>query len=92
MSALFVRNDNGRGFKPTAHGQVLLRVWDVLSGITAAWFFGTLLMTGSAPAWLYMLVAPFFIAPMLIMIFFSGRGPIGALLHYARLMRDRRRS
>lgn len=92
MTSLFERNENGLGFKPTARGHVLLRVWDLLSWIAAAWLFGTLLTTGSAPVWLYVLVAPFFIAPFFIMMFFSRRGPIGALLHFARLMRNRRRS
>ncbi len=81
MSALFVRNEDGRGFKPTARGEVLLRVWDVLSWIAAAGFFGTLLATGSAPLWLYFLVAPFCIAPFFAAMFFSGRGPLGALFY-----------
>ncbi len=84
MKALVVRNEDGRGFRPTPRGATVLRVWDVVSWIVAAVFFGTLLTQGSAPAWLYFAAAPFFIAPFLMAMFLSGRGPLGALLHYGR--------
>jgi hypothetical protein len=86
-SRLFVRNENGRGFHPTVRGRRLLRVWDVLSWVVAVIFFGTLLMQGSVPVWLLLGTAPFFIAPWAAAMFFSGRGPIGSLVHYARRMK-----
>lgn len=89
MTHLFERNENGQGFRPTARGMMLLHVWDVLSWIVAAIFFGTLLTQGAAPWWLFVLVAPFAVGPFLLAMFFSGKGPIGALTHYSRAMGER---
>jgi hypothetical protein len=87
MSALFVRNESGRGHQPTARGAALLRIWDAL-GIAVIIGFAVLLMQPGDPAWwVYLLIVPFAIGPLLMMMFLTGRGPIGALLHYVR--RDR---
>ncbi len=83
-SGLFVRAEDGRGFRPTKRGAVLLRVWDVLSWIVVLVVLTTWVMQGSVPIWMIVLVVPFAIAPFLAAMFFSGRGPLGALVHYAR--------
>lgn len=89
MSALFVRNENGRGYKPTARGMIFLRIWDVLGLIVFVGFCAVLLQPGDTPWWAFALVAPFAIAPLFMMMLSSGRGPIGALLHYARPTKER---
>jgi hypothetical protein len=84
MSPLFIRNENGRGFRATKTGAAFLRVWDISSWIVFALFFGTLLTQDATPWWLFVVATPFAIAPLFMMMFFTGLGPFGALMHYAR--------
>ena len=81
---LFVRNESGRGFRPTARGQRLLRVWEVASWALIATIIGVYLIQGSVPWWLLVVGLPFAIAPLIMMMLFTGLGPIGALIHYGR--------
>jgi len=78
----FVRNENGRGFRPTARGQRLLAAWDVASWMLIAMVVGVWVTQGAVPWWLWIVVVPFAVAPWAAAMFFSGRGPIGALLYY----------
>ena len=80
---LFVPND-GPGFRPTARGQRLLLAWDVSSWIFIAVFAVVWVTRGSVPWWLWVAAVPFAVAPLAAAMFFSGRGPIGALLYYGR--------
>lgn len=89
MTAFFVRNENGGGYKPTKRGIALVRIADALGLVTFVGFCVFLLQPGDTPWWAFAALAPFAIAPLLWMMLFSGKGPIGALLHYARRERDR---
>jgi hypothetical protein len=83
----FVRNEDGRGFRPTARRKQLLLVWDVSSWVFIAIVAGVWISQGSVAWWLLAAAIPFAVAPWVAAMFFSGRGPIGALLYYGRRRR-----